>query len=293
MEARERELVLVLADISGYTRFMLENQTSAVHGQLCITTLIETMLREVDIPLQLQEIEGDALFLYAAHPGDAAGWRDVLSQVRIKLPRFFKAFIEQMVPAAEATPCPCAICRNAKELKLKVIVHVGRAVFHEIAGRPQVSGADVILAHRLLKNSQPNREYLLLTEAAYRQFGREMGVDFEEGAESYEGFGPVRTFVQRLDGAVEQERESFYALSTAAFTACIRRYARWAFGVFPAFIEQVRRPAAPVSWPRRVGFALRLALEFPFMFGYVSLVRPGQLRARRATELGAARSEEG
>ena len=45
MEARERELVLILTDISGYTRFMLENQTSAVHRQLCITSLIEMMLR--------------------------------------------------------------------------------------------------------------------------------------------------------------------------------------------------------------------------------------------------------
>jgi hypothetical protein len=293
MEARERELVLILADISGYTRFMLENQTSAVHGQLCITTLIETMLREVDIPLQLQEIEGDALFLYAAHPGDAAGWRDVLSQVQIKLPRFFKAFIEQMVPASEATPCPCAICRNAKELKLKVIVHVGRAVFYEIAGRPQISGPDVILAHRLLKNSQPNREYLLMTDGAYREFGREMDGDFEEGVESYEGFGTVRIFVQRLDEAVERERESFYALPDGDFAARLRRYARWGgFGLFPAFIEQVRHPAAPVSWSRRVGFALRLALEFPLMFGHLALVRPGQLRARHAAEL-AARSGKG
>jgi hypothetical protein len=292
VEAHERELVLILADISGYTRFMLQNQTSAVHGQLCITTLIETMLREVDIPLQLQEIEGDALFLYAAHPGDDADWCDVLSQVQVKLPRFFKVFFETMVPAAEATPCPCAICRNAKELKLKVIVHVGRAVFHEIAGRPQISGADVILAHRLLKNSQPNRNYLLLTEAAYREFGREMDADFEEGCESYEGFGTVRTFVQRLDGAVEQERESFYALSTAAFAARMRRYARWGLGLFPALVEQVRRPVAPVSWPRRAGFALRLALEYPVMFAYLALVRPGQLRARRAAEL-RARSGEG
>ena len=82
MEARERELVLILADISGYTRFMLENQTAAVHGQLCITTLIETMLRQVDIPLQLQEIEGDALFLYAAHPGDTAGWQECQNVAR-------------------------------------------------------------------------------------------------------------------------------------------------------------------------------------------------------------------
>lgn len=131
-----------------------------------------------------------------------------------------------------------------------------------------------------------------MTDGAYREFGREMDGDFEEGVESYEGFG-VRIFVQRLDGAVEREPESFYALPDGDFAARLRRYARWGgFGLFPAFIEQVRHPAAPVSWSRRVGFALRLALELPLMFGHLALVRPGKLRARHAAEL-AARSGKG
>ena len=286
MEPHERQLVLILADISGYTRFMLENQMSAVHGQECITLLLETMLREVDIPLQLQEIEGDALFLYAAHPGDETGWQDVLAQVRSKLPRFFEVFFEGMVTGTEATPCSCAICRNPEELKLKVIVHVGRAVFHEIAGRPQISGADVILAHRLLKNSQPNREYLLMTEPAYRELGREMGAGFEDGAESYEGFGSVKVHVQRLDQAVERERDAFYALPRAAFAARVRGYARW--GVlenYRALFEHVRHPAVAVGWPRRLAFACWNLLGSPLIFAYLTLVRPGQLRARRAEEL--------
>ena len=285
MEARERQLVIILADISGYTRFMLENQMAAVHGQLCITALIETLLREVDIPLRLQEIEGDALFLYAAHPGDEAGWQDVLAQVRSKLPRFFEAFFAAMVPAAEATPCGCAICKNVHELKLKVIVHVGRAVFHEIAGRPQISGPDVILAHRLLKNSLPNREYLLLTEAAYGELGRSMGADFEEGAESCEGFGPVKVYVQRLDGAVERERDALYALPRAAFAARMREYARFGgLETLRALIEQLRHPAIPVSRLRRVGFLLRLAIEMPFMLTYIVVVQPFRLRARHEEE---------
>jgi hypothetical protein len=283
MDAHERPLVIILADISGYTRFMLENQMAAVHGQLCITSLIETMLHEVDIPLQLQEIEGDALFLYAAHPGDEAGWQDVLAQVRVKLPRFFQVFFEGLVPAQEATPCGCAICRNIHELKLKVIVHVGRAVFHEIAGRPQISGADVILAHRLLKNSLPNREYLLMTEAAYRELGREMRAEFEEGSEHYEGFGPVRTFVQRLDGAIERERAAFYALPPVELAARVRGYVGWGWSHgLRALAEQWRRPAVAVGWPRRLAFAAGYLLASPFVIGWVVLVQPGRLRARRA-----------
>ena len=48
---------------------MLENQTAAVHGRMTITGLIESILAQVDIPLTLQEIEGDAVFPYAARAG--------------------------------------------------------------------------------------------------------------------------------------------------------------------------------------------------------------------------------
>jgi len=34
MPMQEKPVVIVLADISGYTRFMIENRTSAVHGQI-------------------------------------------------------------------------------------------------------------------------------------------------------------------------------------------------------------------------------------------------------------------
>lgn len=69
----QKKLIIVLADISGYTQFMLDNLTSAVHGQMVINSLIESLIEQVDIPLVLQEIEGDAVFLYAA---DANGDRD-------------------------------------------------------------------------------------------------------------------------------------------------------------------------------------------------------------------------
>jgi class 3 adenylate cyclase len=193
VEPQEKRLVIILADISGYTRFMVENQLSAIHGQIFITTLIEALLREVDIPLQLQEIEGDAVFLYAAHPGSDHEWKEVLAQVRRKLVRFFDVFIEGMVAAAESTPCKCAICSNAHELSLKIVVHIGQAVFHMIGNRPQVSGPDVILAHRLLKNSVPSNEYLLMSAAAYGELGRDMSLQFVGGKERYDEFGSVET----------------------------------------------------------------------------------------------------
>jgi hypothetical protein len=281
-QPREQPLVIILADISGYTRFMLENQQSAVHGQQCITFLIETLLREVDIPLRLQEIEGDAVFLYAARDGDDAAWREALAQVRTKLPRFFAAFIEGLSVPAEATPCGCAVCRDAGNLKLKLVVHSGHAVFHSIRGRPMVSGADVILAHRLLKNSVPGTDYLLMTEAAYHDLGREMDGEFKPGEERYEEFGTVRTYVQRFDTRWLRAREALLALPDHELASRVRFYvAGGVIGEYRATLRQLLRPAVKQAWLPRAAFALRRFLTLPLELAYHLAFLPQRLRARR------------
>ncbi|MDH4094073.1 MAG: DUF2652 domain-containing protein [Betaproteobacteria bacterium] len=280
---REQSLIIILADISGYTRFMLENQTAAVHGQQCITFLIETLLREVDIPLRLQEIEGDAVFLYAAREGDEAAWRQALAEVRAKLPRFFAAFLEGMSLAAEATPCSCAVCRDSGTLKLKLIVHSGRAVFHAIGGRALVSGADVILAHRLLKNSVPGDEYLLMTEAAYRDLGRDMGGEFLAGEEHCGDFGTVKTYVRHMGAQWEHAREALYALPAPALGSRARLYvAGGIYGEYRATLRHLLRPASKAGVMRRAAFALWRFLLLPAELAYYLAVIPRRLRSRRA-----------
>jgi hypothetical protein len=109
-EPSERDILIVLADISGYTRFILDNQVEAVRCQLCISVLLEAVLREVRIPLQLQEIEGDAIFLYAAHDSDAVAWRETLKQVRkswtSSSPRFARPC--RPAPKRPVARAPCA-----------------------------------------------------------------------------------------------------------------------------------------------------------------------------------------
>jgi len=284
MEAIEKRVVVVLADISGYTRFMVENQMAAVHGQQCITYLIETLIREIDIPLRLQEIEGDALFLYAEDPGSDDGWEGVLEQIPAKSLRFFDAFYEGAVLGMEATPCKCAICRNSKELALKIVVHTGTAVFHQIGGFNKVSGPDVILAHRLLKNSVPDKEYLLMSEAAYSAMGQKMEGPFFQGKESYDGFGSVDTFV-RYNGDVKQQHlDSLYKRSRASLVARAELYGIAAVaGLFPALFRQLRSPIVESGgWSKRFGFALLLMLRAPMMAMVYLVGAPRRLLAQRA-----------
>jgi hypothetical protein len=153
----------------------------------------------------------------------------------------------------ESTPCKCAICKNVKDMQLKVIVHSGRAVFNTIAGSPKISGTDVILAHRLLKNSIPSSEYLLMTASAYRDLGHEMPGTFIEG-------GSRAKLALRAEG-----------------------YVFWgAVGQFRAVIEQMRNPIVDVTWTRRAGFVLLLALSFPFTLIALVFGIPLKLLSRRA-----------
>lgn len=246
-------LVIVLADISGYTQFMLENRTSAVHGQLCINSLIEAILEQVDIPLILQEIEGDAVFLYARNPGSEAQWRAMLEEIGSKLMNFFDAFIARNGVTIESTPCGCAICRNSDQLGLKVVVHVGEAVFHEVAGRPQVSGPDVILAHRLLKNSIPSNEYLLLTEPAFDWLGPHLSGQFEKHEESYEGFDRVSLRVRKLEEDFLRARDAVYSLEEAQLHQVVDGYLGWIQkAIVPAALQQMRSPIRSFGWVDRL-----------------------------------------
>jgi hypothetical protein len=282
MESTEKQAVLILADISGYTRFMVENQMTAVHGQMMISYLIETILAEVDIPLTLHGIEGDAVFLSVPHPGNDDGWRDDLTKVRTKLLRFFEVFLAGIVRAEDTAICECGSCHNIEQLRLKIIVHSGKAVYYRIAGLNQVAGTDVILAHRLLKNSVPSREYLLMTDAAYADFGHAMSLEFEPGEEECEGLGRVKTWVHRMDTDRDRARDAMYAQPDTVLVAEARRQAKADFvSSFRAIAAELRRPTVQTSWPSRIGFALQAAATSPLFLLAGFRKMPAQLLEKK------------
>jgi hypothetical protein len=82
------------------------------------------------------------------------------------------------------------------DLDLKIVVHHGRFLRQLVGGRGQVAGADVILAHQLLKNGLGKRAYLLLTEAALTWVGLDAArAELAPHVERYAHLGDVRCFV--------------------------------------------------------------------------------------------------
>jgi len=184
---------LVLADISGFTAFI--TATELEHGPAIIAELLEQVIGRLSPTLEIQEVEGDAVF--ALGP-DAV----VVPPVKLLdvLDDAFVAFRTRKRELEADESCGCNACRGVGMLDLKIVAHHGRFLRQSVAGHSQVAGPDVILAHQLLKNGLGKRAYVLLTEPTVEWLGIEApSADLVEHVERYEHLGDVRCFVQLLD----------------------------------------------------------------------------------------------
>jgi hypothetical protein len=195
MTSHTDEGALVLADISGFTEFV--TATELEHGPPIIAELLGEVMRTLAPPLEIQEVEGDAVF--ALGPNRVVRQPAVLLDV---IEDAVGAFRNRQRELAADDSCACKACRSVGNLELKVIAHHGRYLRQMVGDRRQAAGGSVILAHRLLKNGLAGRRaYILVTEAAVRWLGVDPAhAGFERHTERYEHFGDVRYFVKDLPG---------------------------------------------------------------------------------------------
>ena len=181
---------LVLADISGFTAFV--TATELEHGPQIIATLLEKVMGQLSPPLEIQEVEGDAVFALGPdrtlqHPGSLLDF----------FGNAFVAFREGQREISEPPTCSCTACERISTLSLKIVAHYGSFLRQTVGGRAQAAGSEVILAHRLLKNRVNRTDgYLLLTETARRRMGIDpTGAGWRAHTESYEHLGNVPLLV--------------------------------------------------------------------------------------------------
>ena len=192
MKSYTEDGALVLADISGFTAFV--TATELEHGPPIIAALLEEVMRQLSPPLEIQEVEGDAVF--ALGPDHMLVPR---AKLLTALDEAFVAFKNRQRQMQADETCSCNTCQSIGSLDLKIVVHHGRFLRQLVGGRGQVAGADVILAHQLLKNDLGKRAYLLLTEAALRWFGLDaMRSDLAVHVARYAYLWDVRCFVREL-----------------------------------------------------------------------------------------------
>lgn len=152
---------LVIADISGYTDYLAGVELD--HAQDVLADLMNVVVEGLRPPFSLAKLEGDAAFVFAASGTlDGSALQDAIEST-------YFAFRRRLRDINQATTCECDACTLIPSLDLKFVAHDGQIVRHTVAGREELVGRDVILVHRLLKNTANEKlgghPYALYTDA--------------------------------------------------------------------------------------------------------------------------------
>jgi len=299
-------VLLIIADISGYTRYMTANAKTLSHSQVIITELVEAIIREVELPLEVAKLEGDAVFLFCRKLAQGHFWPEMRQIVGGKLLAFFRKFSAKVTELSRSTTCTCNACTHIEKLRLKVIVHSGDALFHRVLNFTELAGVDVIIVHRLLKNSVATDQYLLMTEPAARDLEFPEPLQCEPGVEHYEDIGQIGTLTHhpqarsqtRADsessGQFPAKREADQSTDSfaARFASSWNLYCKLWFAPLKANTNQphlhTRLPNKGLSSLGRIGLAtltliltpLMLPVGFIFVLRHACQTRPAQHHAK-------------
>jgi len=201
-----QQLYFVIADISGYTKFVTLHRQSLLHAEKIVGNLLEAVISEAKAPLQIHELLGDAVTMYA--PVDPS--QSITEQIYAQMQKMHAAFNgTESDHISECSLCACEACNNIDKLKLKIIAHVGEAAFTKVGGMKKISGENVILTHRWLKNSIPSREYFLLTEEFVSTLDEKLRAGLLRHKENLEGLGARTAFYRNLNTSPEASKPSF------------------------------------------------------------------------------------
>jgi hypothetical protein len=195
---------LLLADIGGYTSFLRAvedaHRDDAFAGDsvppayALVSSLLDGIVEAIVPPFTLSKLEGDAVFAWARHGDELPRGQAVLAC----LAACHSDFQRRLEKVHEVWTCRCDACSRVDALDLKFVLHAGPFVIQSIAGRTELVGPDVVMAHRLLKSGARalvgHGTYALITDAAARSL--EVPI---EGAlplvETYAHYAPVHAHV--------------------------------------------------------------------------------------------------
>ncbi len=256
-------MLLIIADISGYTRYMTANAKTLGHSQTIITELVKAIIRQIELPLEVAKLEGDAVFLFCRKQAGAKPWPEAKKIIGDNLITFFRMFGEKINELSASTTCTCNACTHIEKLRLKVVVHSGEALFHRVFNFVELAGVDVIIVHRLLKNSVNADQYLLLTEAARHDLEFSETIKLKSGQETYDDIGKINTLVFLPDG----ENTMMAAPANVSFGVRFRRswklFCQLWFAPFASRTGEFRHVESGATQFGRIGFAALTAALTP------------------------------
>ena len=193
---------LLIADISGYTSYLAGVELD--HAQDILADLVGTVVTSLRPTFRLAKLEGDAAFMAA--PADQLDGSLLLDTIE----RCYFSFRRRRRDVRQATSCECDACVRIPDLNLKFVAHVGPVVRQDMAGLEELVGRDVIVVHRLLKNtvveSAGIEAYALISDACAQAMSLDpAALGMSPHTESYEIVGEIPGWIHDLEGRWQDE----------------------------------------------------------------------------------------
>ena len=193
---------LLIADISGYTSYLAGVELD--HAQDILADLVGTVVTTLQPTFRLAKLEGDAAFMVAPEAEvDGSLLLDVIE-------RCYFGFRRRRRDVRQATTCECDACLRIPDLNIKFVAHVGPVVRQQMAGLDELIGRDVIVVHRLLKNTVTEvagaTAYALLTDAATTAMGLDpAALGMAPHTETYDVVGEIPGWIHDLERRWQEE----------------------------------------------------------------------------------------
>ncbi len=158
----KKQVVFLLADISGYTNLLTTAELNV--AARIVNHITDRVYKATTAPFVVNEIEGDALYVYAVQGDDDREtlFRRTLAQLEAYADAFYHAMAELTLSNLKDDP---NLGPLLPKISMKFVLHYGAARFQKIGPFVKLVGADGILVHRLLKNNVDSDSYFLFTKA--------------------------------------------------------------------------------------------------------------------------------
>ncbi|MFC5282985.1 DUF2652 domain-containing protein [Pedobacter alpinus] len=185
----EAPVFFCIPDITGFTKFI----TSTKHPDFAhkvISNVLNNVISANILGLSVAEIEGDAVFFYKT------GRLPAVNKVAKQCQLIYHTFLDTIAAFEQTDPELYHLYLSKNQLGIKIVIHHGHIMLTKIKGRTKLMGEDVILVHKLLKNSIIDPCYILLTNKYIEKLKDKKVVktwfnweNVKKGKDKYEHFG--------------------------------------------------------------------------------------------------------
>jgi hypothetical protein len=193
---------LLVADISGYANYVVSGPLE--YAEDVVAEITRDIVERLEPILRINKLEGDAAFGYALDGElDASMLLDSVEEC-------YFGFRRRLRGIEHSTSCSCNACAKVPELNLKFVVHYGDFIRRPGHRGEELTGHDVILVHRLLKNAAAEvfglRGYVLFTEACVNALAIDpAALALRRHQERYDDVGDVSAWVLDLEARWDDE----------------------------------------------------------------------------------------